>query len=310
VALAIAAPPAPVGRFAPSPTGPLHLGSLVAAVGSWLFARRAGGRWLVRLEDLDTRRVVPGAAAEILAALGRYGLSWDGEPVWQSRRTGLYETAVARLRAAGLLYDCACSRAELRRLASAPVPGDPVESGERVYPGTCRAGIPPGGQPRASRLRVPAGVLRFVDRIHGEVAQDVAREVGDFVVRRADGPFAYQLAVVVDDADQGVTQVVRGADLLGSTARQIVLQRALELPTPAYAHLPLLLGPRGDKLGKRDGALPLPTLDAARVLATLRLALALVGVEDCQGSTPEAMLAAALARFEPDATPRGPVVVQ
>jgi glutamyl-Q tRNA(Asp) synthetase len=309
VALVVVAATATVGRFAPSPTGPLHLGSLVAAVGSWLFARSVGGRWLVRLEDLDAQRVVPGSAAEILAALGRYGLAWDGEPVWQSQRSELYEAAVARLRAAGLLYDCACSRAELRRLASAPAPGDPGEGGEPVYPGICRGGIPTGRQPRASRFRSPAGVVRFVDRIHGEVAQDVAREVGDFVVRRADGPFAYQLAVVVDDAEQGVTEVVRGADLLASTARQIALQRALGLPTPAYAHLPLVLGARGDKLGKRDGALPLPTLDAARVLASLRLALGLLGVEECQGATPQAMLAAALARFEPAATPRGPVVV-
>lgn len=293
-----------VGRFAPSPTGPLHLGSLVAAVGSWLFARRAGGRWLVRLEDLDAQRVVPGAAEEILETLRRYGLCWDAEPVRQSLRAELHEGAIARLRAEGRVYDCGCSRAELRRLASAP---DAQEGGEAVYPGTCRGGLPAGTRARAVRFRVPAGTVRFTDRIHGEVTQDVAREVGDFVVRRADGPFAYQLAVVVDDAEQGVTQVARGADLLGSTARQIVLQRALGLRTPEYAHLPLVLGPGGDKLGKRDGALPLPTLDAIRVLESLRLALGLLGIEDCDGATPEATLEAALARFDPAATPRGPV---
>ena len=298
------APRPTVGRFAPSPTGPLHLGSLVAAVGSWLFARRDGGRWLVRLEDLDAPRVVPGAAEEILAALDRYGLRPDGEAVRQSERTALYEEAVARLRATGLVYDCGCSRAELRRLASAPTP---EEGTEPVYPGTCRDGIAPSRTPRSLRFRVPAGVVRFADAVHGEQAQDVAREVGDFVVRRADGPFAYQLAVVVDDAAQGVTQVVRGADLLDSTARQIVLQRALGLPTPEHAHLPLLLGPDGAKLGKRDGALPLPALDASRVRDSMRLALGILGVADCAGPTPEAMLDEALGRFDPAAIPRAPV---
>lgn len=299
------APPRVVGRFAPSPTGPLHLGSLVAAVGSWLFARRAGGRWLLRLEDLDAPRVVPGSAEEILSALARHGLSWDGEPVRQSRRVALYEGAVARLHGSGLVYDCGCSRAELRRLASAPDARD----GETVYPGTCRAGLAAGRPARAVRFRVPPGVVEFTDRVHGAQAQDVSREVGDFVVRRADGPFAYQLAVVVDDAEQGVTQVVRGADLLGSTARQIALQRALGLATPEYAHLPLVLGPGGDKLGKREGALPLPALDPARVLATLRLALAVLGIEGCEGTTPEAVLASALARFETDAIPREPATL-
>ena len=293
-----------VGRFAPSPTGPLHLGSLVAAVGSWLFARRAGGRWLVRLEDLDAPRVVPGASAEIIAALELYGLSPDGDLVRQSQRTPLYEEAIARLRAAGQLYDCACSRTELRRLASAPTPD---EDAEPVYPGTCRAGIAPGRAPRSLRFRVPPGVVRFADAVHGDQAQDVAREVGDFVVRRADGPFAYQLAVVVDDAAQGVTQVVRGADLLDSTARQIVLQRTLGLPTPDHAHLPLVLGPNGAKVGKRDGALPLPTLDASRVRDSLRLALGILGVADCTGPTPEAMLDEALGRFAPAAIARTPV---
>jgi glutamyl-Q tRNA(Asp) synthetase len=297
---------AQTGRFAPSPTGPLHFGSLVAAVGSWLFARRAGGRWLVRLEDLDAPRVVPGAAEEILATLERYALRPDEAPVRQSRRTALYEEAIARLRADGLAYDCGCSRGDLRRLASAPVPG---EGSEPVYPGTCRGGVAPGRTVRSVRFRAPSGVVRFVDAVHGEQAQDVAREVGDFVVRRADGPFAYQLAVVVDDARQGVTQVVRGSDLLTSTARQIALQRALGLPTPDYAHLPLVLGPDGSKLGKRDGALALPSLDGPRVRRTLGLALQVLGVAECDAATPEAMLDLALSRFDVAAVPRAPVLL-
>ena len=255
------------GRFAPSPTGPLHLGSLVAAVGSWLFARAEGGRWLVRIEDLDTPRVVAGSGEEILAALRRYGLQWDGEVVWQSQRIVLYERALTSLRERGLAYDCACSRAELQRAASAPL------GAEAVYPGTCRDGLPPGRVARAVRFLVPPGVIAFDDAIGGHIEEDVAATTGDFVIKRADGPFAYQLAVVVDDAEQGVTQVVRGGDLLSSTPRQIALQRALGLPTPSYAHLPLVLGPDGTKLGKRDGALPLPTLDDARVRETLAEAL-------------------------------------
>lgn len=260
------------GRFAPSPTGPLHLGSLVAAVGSWLFARAAGGRWLVRMEDIDTPRVVPGSAEEILRALERYGFAWDGEVVWQSRRTPLYEDALATLRARGLVYDCACSRAELQRAASAPLGREPV------YPGTCRNGIAPGRVPRAIRFRVPDEVIAFDDLVAGHVEENVAEQTGDFVVRRADGLFAYQLAVVVDDAEQGVTQVVRGADLLTSTPRQIALQRALGYPAPEYAHLPLVVNADGSKLGKRDGALPLPSLGEERVRETLAAALRHVGI--------------------------------
>ena len=275
------------GRFAPSPTGPLHLGSLVAAVGSWLYARRAGGRWLVRMEDIDTPRVVPGSAEEILRALARYGLESDGEVVWQSRRTTLYEDALATLRSRDLVYDCACSRAELQRAASAPLGREPV------YPGTCRNGLAAGKVARAIRFRVPDATIGFDDLVCGHVEENVAERTGDFVVRRADGLFAYQLAVVVDDAEQRVTQIVRGADLLTSTPRQIALQRALGFPTPEYAHLPLVVNADGSKLGKRDGALPLPSLDEAHVAQTLALALRHLGVEVAP-DTARNMLEAAL----------------
>jgi len=292
------------GRFAPSPTGPLHLGSLVAAVGSWLSARSAGGEWLVRMEDLDGPRVVPGAADEILRALERYGLHWDGAVVVQSERTGLYEDALARLRGMGLAYDCGCSRAEVARAAGAPDASDPVDGTGAVYAGTCRGGLAPGRAARAVRFRVPDGTVAFEDRVRGRIEEEVSRVVGDFVVRRADGPFAYQLAVVVDDAEQGVTEVVRGGDLLSSTARQVALQSALGLPTPAYAHLPLVLGRDGKKLGKRDGALPLETLDEKRVLETLALALRLLGQEAIEGPAPE-MLSAAARAFDAGRIPAG-----
>jgi len=280
-----------VGRFAPSPTGPLHLGSLVAAVASWLSARRANGRWLVRMEDIDTPRVIPGSADEILGALQRYGLEWDGEIVWQSRRIALYEDALARLREKHLVYDCACSRAELARAASAPL------GAEAVYPGFCRDGIAEGKAARAIRFRAPNEAIGFDDLLRGHIEENVAEKTGDFVVRRADGLFAYQLAVVVDDADQGVTQVVRGADLLISTPRQIALQRALGYPTPEYAHVPLVVNPDGSKLGKRDGALPLPALDEVRVRETLAVALRHLGIEGMlEGSTRE-MLESALRSF-------------
>jgi len=246
------------GRFAPSPTGPLHLGSLVAALGSYLYAKREQGRWLVRMEDLDAPRVVPGSADEILETLRKYDFRWDGGVVYQSQRTALYERALDVLRAKNLVYDCGCSRADLQRAPSAPT------DGEVIYPGTCRNGLPPGRVPRAIRFRASDELIAFDDRLCGRIEA----KSDDFVVRRADGVFAYQLAVVVDDASQGVTQVVRGRDLLSSTPRQIALQRALGYPTPEYAHLPLVLKPDGSKLGKRDGALPLPSLDAERIAAT------------------------------------------
>lgn len=238
-----------IGRFAPSPTGPLHFGSLVAALASWLDARAAGGRWLVRIEDLDAPRVVPGAAQSILEALRAFGLYWDGQPVFQSRRLALYETALLRLKENS--YWCGCSRREIAD-SSLGLAAD----GAQIYPGTCRPGLRAGAARRSLRFRAGTEAVTFDDRVQGRQVQDVEREVGDFVLRRADGLFAYQLAVVVDDAEQEITDVVRGADLLDSTARQIALQRALGLPQPRYLHIPAAVNAAGEKLSKQTGAAP------------------------------------------------------
>jgi len=237
------------GRFAPSPTGPLHFGSLVAAVASHADARAMQGRWIVRIEDVDEPRTVPGAADEIVSALARHGFAWDAPPARQSDATARYAAALERLRAAGVAYPCACTR---RELVDAP-----LVDGERVYPGHCRGGIAAQRAARTQRSwRVAVGdaTIDFVDRVQGPQSQSLRDEVGDFVVLRADGYYAYQLAVVVDDAADGVTEVVRGADLLGSTARQILLQRLLGLPTPAYLHVPVAVDANGQKLSKQQGA--------------------------------------------------------
>ncbi|MEW6488451.1 MAG: tRNA glutamyl-Q(34) synthetase GluQRS [Thermodesulfobacteriota bacterium] len=294
-----------VGRFAPSPTGPLHQGSLVAAVGSFALARRTGGRWLLRIEDLDLPRVVPGAAEDFFRTLEALGFSWDGEVVWQSRRTEAYREALQRLERLGFAYPCGCTRAEIARAASAPHPG---EEGP-AYPGTCRGGLPHGREVRAVRVRVADEPLAFSDAIFGPVRTCLADSCGDFVVRRADGLFAYQLAVVVDDAASGVTQVVRGADLLGSTPRQIRLQHLLGLPTPAYAHLPLVTGPWGAKLSKRDCAVSLATgQDLAREGGALLLAaLRFLGQDpppDLHRAPPREVLAWSAAHFDPARVPR------
>ena len=244
------------GRFAPSPTGPLHFGSLVAALGSYLAAKSRGGEWLLRMEDLDTPRNVPGAEAAILRCLESFGLAWDGPLLRQSERIPLYQAALERLLAAGAAYPCGCSRQEV----------------DGIYPGTCRAGLPPGRTARSFRFKVNGLPVCFKDERYGMLCQDLAQAVGDFVIRRADGIFAYQLAVVLDDAAQGVTDVVRGADLLDSTPRQVALQQALGLPTPRYLHLPLARTPEGEKLGKQTGAEAV-TPDHA----TLRAALAHLG---------------------------------
>ncbi|WP_338621185.1 tRNA glutamyl-Q(34) synthetase GluQRS [Paludibacterium sp. THUN1379] len=256
------------GRFAPSPTGLLHAGSLMTAVGSYLEARTRGGRWLVRIEDLDTPRMVPGAADEILRTLARLGFAWDGEVVYQSRRHERYRAALDALINQDLAYACRCSRREIQAVAARGLDG-------AVYPGTCRA-LQLKPQPGlAWRLRVDlAGEQAFGDRLQGRYAQNLPRDIGDFVLLRADGYWAYQLAVVVDDADQGVTDVVRGADLLVSTPRQIWLQQRLGLTTPGYCHLPLLVNAAGEKLSKQTLA---PSISADAALDELALALTRLG---------------------------------
>jgi len=247
------------GRFAPSPTGPLHFGSLIAAVGSYLEARHHGGAWLVRMEDLDRPREAIGAADAILRTLEDYGFEWEETVMRQSRRAAAYAAALERLQRDGAVFPCACTRREISDSALG-------ETSEPVYPGTCRNGIPPGRPARAVRMRVGDAVIGFEDRLQGSIEQHLADKVGDFVVRRADGLFAYQLAAVVDDFEQGVTDVVRGADLLASTPRQILLQRRLGYPTPRYTHLPVAVNRSGEKLSKQTLAAPLGPADAPRRL--------------------------------------------
>lgn len=247
------------GRFAPSPTGPLHFGSLIAAVGSYLRAKTAGGEWQLRIEDLDPPREVAGASDEILRTLEAYGFEWDGDIVYQSRRGGAYEAAFEQLRNANLVYPCACTRKEIADSSLLGVEGP-------VYPGTCRMGLTNGRGARAWRVRTDDSAIEFKDRVQGWQGSRLEQDIGDFVVRRADGPYAYQLACVVDDADQDITEVVRGADLLASTARQIYLQRLLHLPTPVYVHLPAAVNARGEKLSKQTFAEPLPLQRPVQVL--------------------------------------------
>ncbi|MGE5318799.1 MAG: tRNA glutamyl-Q(34) synthetase GluQRS [Hyphomicrobiaceae bacterium] len=290
-----------VGRFAPSPTGPLHFGSLVAAVASWLDARAAGGRWLVRMEDLDLPRCEPGAADTILRQLEAYGLLWDGAVLTQSRRDEAYVAALDALRSQGAVFACTCTRSLLAR---APRNAE----GEIVYPGTCRLHPPPRMAAHAWRVRVKEVSVHFEDRIHGDLQQQLAHDVGDFIVKRADGLFAYQLAVVVDDAFQGITHVVRGADLLWSTPRQIYLQDLLGLPTPRYAHVPLVTNAAGQKLSKQTLA---PALPAAGQGAVLALALAVLGhppPPDLPAAGPGALLAWARAHWQIEKVPLRPAV--
>ncbi len=283
------------GRFAPSPTGPLHFGSLVAAVGSYLDAKHHHGTWLVRMEDLDTPRCVPGAADDILRTLEAFGLHSDEPVIYQSRRTAAYDETLHQLQASGAVYPCCCTRKEIADSALNGIEGP-------VYPGTCRHGIPAGREGRAWRVRTdipsrhsgagrnPAiqnafdlnpldsglrrnddllsmgGEIEFDDALQGRIAQHLESEIGDFVVKRADGLFAYQLAVVVDDAFQGITHIVRGADLLASTPRQIHLQRLLGFPSPHYMHLPVAVNEAGEKLSKQTLAAP---VDGSQAVATL-----------------------------------------
>ncbi len=279
------------GRFAPSPTGPLHAGSLVAALASWLDARAHGGVWLLRIEDVDTPRCKPEAAQTILSQLDACGLRADQVPLWQSTRSTAYSAALQRLLAAGLAYPCGCTRSDIEThglsVGVAHQPGS-----ERVYPGTCRNGL--HGKPaRAVRLRVD-GVIDWQDRRLGPQRQDLGRAVGDFVLQRADGLWAYQLAVVVDDAAQGITQVVRGEDLADNTARQIALQRALHLPAPGYLHTPLVLAADGRKLSKQNGAQAVAVGDQLAALAALQAAAAVLGLPRLHAPTVPEWLAQAV----------------
>jgi glutamyl-Q tRNA(Asp) synthetase len=252
------------GRFAPSPTGPLHFGSLIAALGSYLEARTRAGEWLVRIEDLDTPRVVPGATGEILHALEACGMHWDGAIAYQSSRADAYHAAVHALRQRGMVYPCACSRREIADSALSGIEGP-------VYPGSCRAGMLLDRKARALRVRTDGTRIEFADLLQGTMTQDVAACVGDFVLYRADGVYAYQLAVVVDDAEQGITDIVRGADLLDSTPRQIHVQRLLGLPQPRYLHLPVAVNGSGEKLSKQTRAAPIDCVrPAAALVAALR----------------------------------------
>lgn len=253
------------GRFAPSPTGPLHFGSLIAAVASYLEAKTQSGEWLLRMEDLDTPREVAGAADAILKALETFGFEWDGSVIYQSRRFDAYAAALENLQA--LVYPCTCSRKEIADSAIHGIDG-------LIYPGTCRNGLKTDKQARAWRIKVEDRVIAFDDPIQSTISQNLSRDIGDFVLKRADGLYAYQLAVVVDDAEQGITHVVRGADLLDSTPRQIYLQQKLGVDTPGYAHIPVATNSQGEKLSKQTLAQP---VDAQNPVPALWQALDFLG---------------------------------
>lgn len=279
-----------IGRFAPTPSGYLHFGSLVAALASWLDARAAGGRWLVRMEDLDPPREVAGAQAAILQTLDSYGLHWDGEVVYQSLRHDAYQQVIDRLLAQGLAYACTCSRKQL-------------EPYQGIYPGTCRnAGHTT--EDAAIRVRVPELLYRFEDRVQGAYSQHLGRESGDFVIRRRDGLYAYQLAVVLDDAWQGVTDIVRGADLLDSTPRHLYLQELLGLPQPRYLHVPLIIQPDGNKLGKSYRSPPLDPDQAAPLLVRALRALGQEPGADLADGSVQDVLGWGVAHWNSDAIPR------
>ncbi|KNC18303.1 MULTISPECIES: tRNA glutamyl-Q(34) synthetase GluQRS [Pseudomonas] len=279
-----------IGRFAPTPSGYLHFGSLVAALASWLDARAAGGRWLVRMEDLDPPREVAGAQAAILQTLDSYGLHWDGEVVYQSLRHDAYQQVIDRLLAQGLAYACTCSRKQL-------------EPYQGIYPGTCRnAGHTT--EDAAIRVRVPELLYRFEDRVQGAYSQHLGRESGDFVIRRRDGLYAYQLAVVLDDAWQGVTDIVRGADLLDSTPRHLYLQELLGLPQPRYLHVPLIIQPDGNKLGKSYRSPPLDPDQAAPLLVRALRALGQAPEADLADGSVQDVLGWGVAHWNSDAIPR------
>lgn len=254
------------GRFAPSPTGALHLGSLVTAITSYLEARTRGGEWLVRIEDLDVVRTLPGAAQQIMQTLELLGMSWDGEIIYQSQRQAAYQAALLRLENEGFMYPCTCSRKEIADTALIGVDGP-------IYPGSCRAGRSTALKNRLSawRIRTDNRLIHFDDSVQGRIFQRVENEIGDFVLQRADGIYSYQLAVVVDDAWQGITHIVRGADLLHSTSRQIYLQKLLSVETPCYSHVPVVVNEQGEKLSKQTRAEPINlTNPLPQLVAALR----------------------------------------
>ncbi|WP_313085159.1 tRNA glutamyl-Q(34) synthetase GluQRS [Pseudomonas sp.] len=286
----IPTPPAYVGRFAPTPSGYLHFGSLIAALASYLDARAAGGRWLLRMEDLDPPREMPGAQEAIVRALEAYGFEWDGPMQRQSGRLEVYNAVIEQLREDGHAYACTCSRKQLQPFAG-------------LYPGFCREAAHPGAD-AAIRLRVPDRAFAFVDRVQGAFEQHLAREVGDFVIRRRDGLIAYQLAVVLDDAWQGVTDIVRGADLLDSTPRQLYLQALLGLPQPRYLHVPLIIQPDGHKLGKRYRSPPLEPAEATPLLLRALRALGQPTPDELTEALPAEVLRWAIPRWQAERIPR------
>lgn len=282
--------PAYRGRFAPSPTGPLHFGSLIAALGSYLDARSQNGTWLVRMEDLDPPREQANAADTILRTLEAFALHWDGPVLYQHTRLDAYRVAMSRLLESMAAFPCACTRSEIADSGLTGLEGP-------VYLGTCRAGL--AGRPaRAIRVRVNETPVRFEDRLQGPCSQNLQAEIGDFVIRRADGLFAYQLAVTVDDAFQDITHVVRGADLLFSTPRQLHLQRLLHLPTPIYMHVPVALSPAGEKLGKQTGARPLDVRASGATLFQALTFLRQAPPADLQGASPRELLDWALPHWQ------------
>jgi glutamyl-Q tRNA(Asp) synthetase len=285
------------GRFAPSPSGPLHVGSLVAALASFLQARAAGGKWTVRMEDLDPPREQPGAADDILRTLEAFGFEWDGEVLYQSRRYAAYDEALDALRQCGALYPCSCTRKEISDSSISGIDGP-------IYPGSCREGLREGREGRALRVRTEDRPIAFEDRWQGRVERNLARDYGDFVVKRADGLWAYQLAVVVDDSEQGITEVVRGCDLIESTPRQLWLLQLLGLPAPAYAHLPVAVNARGEKLSKQTLAEPLNARTPQPVLIDTLRFLGQAVPEDLRDASPRELLGWAVRHWHPEAVPR------
>lgn len=283
------------GRFAPSPTGPLHFGSLIAATASYLQARYQGGEWWVRIEDIDPPREVTGASDTILRTLEAFGFEWDGSVIYQSRHLARYRAALEQLRAEGRAYACACSRKELI-----------AAGGHDIYPGICRHGLPPGRQGRSWRLLVPDGADSYKDAIQGPQWTEPSREIGDFILWRGDGYVAYQLATALDDAEQGMTEVVRGADLLDSTSRQRLVQQALGLTSPAYAHHPVVAGPDGKKLSKQYFSTPLDNRRSSPLLYTALDFLGQAPPEDLHGSPLNELWQWAIHNWDLDRIPKVP----